>query len=288
MMYRKILMRGGFTILLAVLVAVVYTTSVWAQEGSATDGGSTSQEDKTPENPLQLVQWMIDAEGGSQAYANIVSRVLHGQLEMVGMGMTAKFTSWNAGSGMYRESMSLEGMGNFEQGRLGEIAWGIDPIQGGRLLDGVEEEMNYRSSKLHPLLRVEEDYKEMKLVGEADVNTVSCWQLDMVSNSDQKETWFVRKDNHLVQRVKSMVEAPMVGKINLTMDTLDYREIDGIMIPHRMEIEQGPQKMVMSIDRVEHNGEIQAVQFALPDTIQKLVNQRRKREQVKEEGENAG
>jgi len=72
------------------------------------------------------------------------------------------------------------------------------------------------------------------------------------------------------------------------MDTLDYREIDGVMIPHRIEIEQGPQKMVMSIDRVEHNGEIQAAQFALPDTIRKLVDQRRKREKAKEEGDSAG
>jgi len=211
-MYRSVLMRGGFSILVAVMIAALSTTSVWAQEGAAAGGDSASQEAKTPENPLQLIQWMIEAEGGTKAYSNIASRVLYGQLEMVGMGMTAKFTSWNAGSGMYRESMSLEGMGSFEQGRLGEIAWGNDPIQGGRLLEGVEEEMNFRSSKLHPLLRVEEDYKDMKFVGEVDVKGVSCWQLDMVSNSDQKESWFIRKDNHLSQRMKSTVEAPMVGK----------------------------------------------------------------------------
>ena len=116
-----------------------------------------------------IIAQMIEAEGGKEAMAKVRSRKTTGDLEFAGMGMSAKLESWNGGDRKYRSSMSIEGFGSFDQGILGDLAWSNDPVQGARILEGVEAEMMTNDAELHPKLAVKTNYPEIRVVEKTEV-----------------------------------------------------------------------------------------------------------------------
>jgi hypothetical protein len=257
---RRVFLSGA-----ALALAVAFATPIALGQ----DGAGVAEE------PLpsaeSIIERMIAAEGGREALTRIRTLTIHGELEIASMGIKAKFTSWNAGPGKYRESISLGETGELEQGRLGEVAWMNNPIQGGRLLEGIEKDMMRRSSHIHPLLYIEEDYAAMACVGRKEIRGEKCFELAMTPRTGQPETWFVREADLVIVRSEMPYEGPQ-GKLKISMDCFDYRELNGLRLPHRMELEQGPQELNLTIQEYVHNAEIPAEKFALPEAVQALVD----------------
>ncbi len=243
--------------------------------------GLRADDEEKQADPLptaeRIVEQMIAAEGGRAAMEKITTRTILGNFEFIGMGMTANFSSWNAGDGRYRDSMSIPGMGSFEKGILGEISWSHDPIQGGRILEGIELDLQRRSSHLSPLLHLEEDYEKIETVGSKEIDGQLCFELLMTPKVGEPETWFIRGDNFLAVRTEMTVDAPAVGRLKMVMEAKDYQEIDGIRLPHLMIIEQAGQNMTLKITKYEHNLEISGEKFELPQAVQKLVDKQKEK-----------
>ena len=49
---------------------------------------------------------------------------------------------------------------------------------------------------------------------------------------------------------------------------------DGLLLAHGMKIQQGPQTLQMRVSKVEHNVEVPADKFELPEDVEKLVEKR--------------
>lgn len=269
--------------------------AVFAQDPGAE--GAAKPEPAAPEEPLPaadfVVERMIAAEGGREAMGKVRSRIIHGELEVIGMGMSATFTSWNDGKGGYRESMTIPGNPEgtpgmeFDQGYIGGVAWGLDTLQGARLLDGVEKEMRRRSSHLHLLLAIGEDYQKVECVGRKVIRERPCYEMRMTPQLGNAETWFVDAESFLGVRTEMTVEAPMIGKIKMALGATDYREVDGLHLPHRMELEQGPARLILTVKSYEHNAEIPAETFQLPAAVQELIDKQKAKEATGATGEGA-
>jgi len=232
-----------------------------------------------------IIERMIEAEGGREAMAAVRSRIIRGEIQILGLGMTAAFVSHNTGEGGYHESMSIPGNEQgqpamtFDQGYSDGIAWSLDTMQGGRLLGGVEKEMRRRSSHLHLLLHIAEDYSKIECVGKRQVGERPAYELKMTPKVGNPETWIVDAETWLSLRNEMTIEAEMLGKIKMALAASDYRLVDGLRLPHRMEIEQGPTRLLLTITAYEHNAEIPPETFQLPPVIQQLL------EKEKEKGE---
>jgi len=253
-----------------------------AQEGA---GAPPAEAEPLP-SAESIIERMIEAEGGRDAMAPIRTRTIRGQIEIIGMGMTAAFVSHNAGQAGYYESMSIPGNEqgvpamSFDQGYTEGVAWSLDTMQGGRLLEGVEKEMRRRSSHLHLLLHIAEDYAKIECVGRRQVGDRPAYELQMTPKLGSPETWIVDAETWLSLRNEMTIEAPMLGKIKMSIAASDYRMVDGLRLPHRMEIEQGPTRLLLTISAYEHNAEIPPETFRLPAVIQELL--------AKEKGKTAG
>ncbi len=263
-------MRTQHSTLLALILAFVSSPLLLAQEG---DGPTSAPAEALPAAKTVIAK-MITAVGGREAMEKVTSRVATGELEVMGAAMKATFERWNAGTGKLRETMNMDPIGSFEQGILGEVTWALDPMQGARILEGVEESMSQRGSHLSPLLHVETDYKSLKTIGRETIGDKPHLKLEMISHDDQSEIWFVDESSSLRFRTESVIEAPMMGKIKVVFEESDYRAVDGVLIAHRTFIDQGISKVTIRTSSIEQNVEIDSARFALPLEVQKLIDKR--------------
>ena len=244
-----------------------------------------AEAEKTPlPTPEKVIEKMIEAAGGKDAMAKVISRYAKGELEFMGQGMTASFERWNGGKNQLREVIEMDALGKMQQGVLGEYAWATNPFQGATLQDGAEKELSIRGSRLHPLLHVKHDYSEMKTVGKETVSGKECLVMEMTTPEKQVEKWFVDMESWHRIRTTMTIESPMTGKIKVTTTESDFKEIDGLMIAHNILMDQGIQKIVVRMSEVKQNLMIPAEKFQLPADVQRLVD----REKAKEEAEEAG
>ena len=67
------------------------------------------------------------------------------------------------------------------------------------------------------------------------------------------------------------ISTPM-GKMDVEILTSDYREVDGLLYPHRNVQSVMGQKMVMVLEKIEHNAELEEGQFDLPEEVKALLS----------------
>ena len=109
----------------------------------------------------------------------------------------------------------------------------------------------------------------LPFVAEADAMTRKV----VVTPKDGKpQTLYFDQESNLAVRVDMVVENPM-GTIPFTSYMSDYRDIDGILIPHTVEVEVMGQKRVIKTESVEHNVELPADRFALPAEVRSILEQ---------------
>jgi hypothetical protein len=56
----------------------------------------------------------------------------------------------------------------------------------------------------------------------------------------------------------------------------DYKKVDGILLPHKVQQKALTQQIVISIDKVQHNIEMPAGRFELPEDIRKVAEKEKK------------
>jgi hypothetical protein len=84
-----------------------------------------------------------------------------------------------------------------------------------------------------------------------------------------------------VIQVSLTADSPM-GKIPMRMQLTDYKQVEQIWYPHTMDIQQGTQKMQMTVQEVQHDVEPKEDELTIPAEVQELVDRKKA---AKEEGE---
>jgi hypothetical protein len=67
---------------------------------------------------------------------------------------------------------------------------------------------------------------------------------------------------------------PPMGDVPVVNYVWDYREVDGVRLPHKLRQVVGGQELVTTFESFTHNAEIPASQFDLPKEIHALVGKK--------------
>jgi zinc protease len=178
----------------------------------------------------------------------------------------------------FRAVVELPGLGQFESGVSGDVAWSNDMMNGPRVLDGEEAKQAFREMDLYADLHWDQYYSSISYKGEETVtlpddSEVKTHALELVDIEDGETStrWYSAETGYVVKTETTAV-GPGGAPIPSTTYTMDYREVNGIMMPYKTISNSGPIQQVMEFTEIQVNGEVSDEELSLPEDIKELVD----------------
>ncbi len=266
-------------------------------------------EEKLPSGK-EVIERSIEATGGRQAIKRIANRVAEGTMEIKGLGIRGKLTSYGARPNRTYTLVDLEGLGPIEQGISmvegvadGRVVWELNPMTGPRIKKGKEKEALLLLSYFDPT-EFESLYGKMECVGIEEVDGEPCYRVDCYpkdaddeaddkpkeaqepkpaekdAEGDEGEdaadctlpiTAYYSQETGLPVKV-ALTFPHQMGEMKVENLIGDYKEVDGIMLPHRTVEKVLTLETEVIITSYRHNADLPGDRFALPKKIQVLVD----------------
>lgn len=217
----------------------------------------------------------VEVTGGRAAYAKIQNRVYRGHMTFVGMDIEAPTTVYVTRPNKYYSVSDSEALGKIENGSDGKTVWYLSPQTGPVVIDGAEKAAILRTYSFDSPVDWRASYKKVVCEGEETVEGEACYKLTLTSNEDKAQARFYSKESGLLVRLQTTREMPQVPPMPIDEIISDYKRVDGLLIPHRRKqiMKQcGTTREILFVtDKIEHNVELPASRFDLPDEIRDAV-----------------
>src|SRR5882724_1258476 len=211
------------------------------------------------EEPGKVVDQYVKSAGGAKALSRIQTLTLEGT-----------FTNEEGKSGTYTldtklpnryYSELLAGDKNLIEAYNGKSAWHrnsegeLGTLVGpeGMQLEAASQYYNSR------LLNLKKNKITLALVGHAQVRGKGALQLEVTTATGVKRQVFFDAQTHLIAK-----EAATVGGVGEEILYDDYRTVDGVKLPHKIELHRGSDKYNIEVSRAAINGTVGERVFDFP------------------------
>ena len=233
----------------------------------------------------QIIEEYIEATGGKAARKKLHNRVMTGTLVILqkkkNRTTSGPYTTYASVPNRNYRLWEPTGLGEFDWGTDGKVAWEITPTKGPRILEGEEKAATIRSSTFHFELEWPRLYKKMVCKGIKKVEEQKFYAVVMTPHVGKPETLYFDSETKLLLTRETTVVSPS-GKSLVAVAYGDYKKVDGVLLPHTFAQRSVSSDMIYSFEKVEHNVDIPESRFELPDVI-KVSLERRKKENPKAE-----
>jgi hypothetical protein len=245
------------------------------------EGGKPAHEDSNPTGALasthatnaprtaaDLFADHVAAAGGAQRLAAIHSMYFEGTIEEAKSKVNGTMRTWWSNEKFY-VVQSLAGIGEVRAGSDGTSIWLDDPIHELRLLDGVEAEQ-YRWSSAP--IGSEAGLKQFASFGPVTKTTFEgedAFEVVGTSVLGDKVTFYFSVTTMLLIGQKYGQVSP-TGTVPVTSIFSEYREVDGLKIPHKMIARMALADISQTLNKVEFNSALDDARFAMPVELQRV------------------
>lgn len=236
--------------------------------------GNKSEETKSAE---EILKTHIDKIGGLKAIEAIATRLTHGEMELEAQtGLfpgTSRFNgtlqAFHNNQGKMYQSLTINGVGVIEQGINGTVVWKKYSSGDFRILEGEEKAIVRLSSVMES--NQKKYFSKIEIAGIEEIQGQRCIKLLMTPEGGGTHARFFSEKTGLMVAAFYAYELPTEGPILTKLFLENYKEIDGILLPHFMEIESTVSSILGSRTSkarfklsYEHNVEIPEERFKLP------------------------
>jgi hypothetical protein len=207
----------------------------------------------------KIVEQYVKAAGGSKVLARIQTLTLEGA-----------FTTEDGKNGTYTLDTKLpnryysellvgdknlieayNGKSAWHQNSAGELGTLVGPE--GMQLEAAAQYYNSR------LLQIKKNKISLAFAGHAQVRGKDALQLEVTAATGLKRQVFFDPETHLI-----MKEAATVGGVEEEILYDDYRAVNGVKLPHKIELHRGNDKYDISVTRAAVNGTVGERVFDFP------------------------
>lgn len=213
----------------------------------------------------QIVDNHYQALGGLDKVKSIVSRRMVGTMTMQPAGEAA-FTLLSKRPSKARMEITVQGQTGI-QAFDGETGWMFMPFMGQTAPDVMPPEMaNSMREEADfdgPLVDYREKGHSLALIGMGDVEGTTTYELELTHRNGEVTTYHLNADSYLPMLTESNRS---VQGMQMHVQTIlrDYREVNGMMIPHSIQVIQDMGSQTLNIESIEHNIEIDDAVFVMP------------------------
>lgn len=237
---------------------------------------STSGSDEVLPKAEAILDKHLEAMGGRAAHKKLRNRVTKGTFSVPGMIANAKMTTYAAAPQKQYVLIESDMIGKIESGTDGETVWEISTMAGPQVKKDDERAFGLREAIFHGILDWKKLYKSAQCVAVEEIDAAPCYKVVMTPKEGKPETRYYDKKTHLLVKMEFQLVTAM-GTMSVVATPSDYKRVDGILIPHKINQEIiGLQKVEIVVESVEHNTEIPADRFKLPAAVQELVDKKAK------------
>src|SRR6266699_1236512 len=214
---------------------------------------------RAQEEPGKIVDQYVNATGGGRAVAKIQTLTLEGNFTSDD-GKTGTYTLDTKLPNRYYSELlvgeknlieAYNGKSSWHQNSAGELGTLVGPE--GMQLEAAAQYYNSR------LLNLKKSKMTMALVGHAQVRGKDALQLEVTAVTGVKRQVFFDAETLLIAK-----EAATVGGVEEEILYDDYRTVDGVKLPHKIELHRGNEKYVDSVTRAVINGTVGERVFDFP------------------------
>ncbi|MFU8829090.1 MAG: hypothetical protein ACNA8P_06605 [Phycisphaerales bacterium] len=245
----------------------------------------TAQESQQLPKGIDIIKKYVEVTGGEAAYKNISSRVTKARFAIPMAGIDSDMTIYQQAPNKMATKLNLGPMGSHETATNGTEAWEVSTMTGPRLLSDEEAKTLLRQAAFDAQLNPEKYYTTIETVRTTDFAGEKVYEVKLISKGGSETTQFYSIESGLLVGQRSL-EASQMGQIESRVTISDYRDVQGIKLPFKSNIEVPAMGMTqtMTITSIEHNKEIDPKVFAMPDEIKALKEQRDQKDKDNDEG----
>jgi hypothetical protein len=206
-------------------------------------------------SPAELMAAHNQAIGGEAAFAQHQALHTTGTFAIPVAGITGGLETYRVRPNTTLTISVMPGMGELRGGFNGEVGWGIDPMNGARLLGGTELELVRDQARFDGDLRQPENFKSVETVEKTTVGGQECYKVRLVWRSG-RETFdcYSVTNRLLIARIES--HEGDQGRVEALTLLQDYTDFGGIKLPKRSVTAVLDMEQVITIEKVD---------FAPPD-----------------------
>ncbi len=234
-----------------------------AKAGAAED---TKKDDAPPAPTLpaaeELLAKAVEAAGGEAAFAKFKSFYYRGQLEVAGQKLEAKTELWWK-EGDFFTLQDMLGVGQVKAGKDGETIWSEDPINGQRVLDGLEAEQVAWMSSLMLAADWKRYFDKAETIKEMQEGDSKVYVVKLTSSSGAELAMHLDAESGL-QTGMALTQASPMGNVPIVLKMEDYRDFEGVKLAFKQVTSMPIATATLEIVELKLNPEISAARFQMP------------------------
>lgn len=237
-----------------------------AESGAAAEAGEATPEPAGPTLPAaeELIEAHVAAAGGREAIEKIDTLYLESKVDTGGQNIEVKTRMWWKGGQFYIEE-DIPGYGKGFSGFDGEVAWTEDPINGRRILDGIEREQLIRGGSVFELARWKEFYAKADTVAERDEDGRKLYDVKLESKEGDEVLVSFDAESKLLSQMSMTQQAP-TGPMKFRVALSDYRDVGGCKFAYQQDLKISFATVTQRYDKVEVGAEVDETKFAYPES----------------------
>jgi zinc protease len=226
--------------------------------------------------PDVIIDDFVKALGGEKALRRHRSLYVRRKVTSTKMGIEGSEERWMTADGRLLSVTVLPGIGEIRAGSSGNgQRWSQDPINGLRMVKGVEAEQARLDSSWNAELQLKKLYPKRKLVpppagastadGKKDGKNMEC--LEMAPAKVAPVIMCFDRRSHLRVYQEGRQSSPQ-GELPYSVHWSDWREVEGVMFPHLEEMTAGPMGIDSRLEEVKVGQKLPASLFRMPNPRQ--------------------
>jgi hypothetical protein len=213
----------------------------------------------------------VEVTGGRAAHERLYNRVSKVRVIHPEMGFEDTMVVYRAEPNHEFLEIESDALGSIKQGVYGNIAWVWNLQTEPMVEEGEALAAALDRAAFDLIVNWRKYYKEVKCVGEETVGGKACYKVVLAPNHGEPETRYYDKASNLMVRAKITRLFTNMPSMPVEMTLSDYRAVDGVLLPHRIEqqFEQcgSTRERVLVTTTIEHNVELPPDRFLPPKSV---------------------
>lgn len=220
----------------------------------------------------EVIEKSITAMGGRAAMDKIKTRVMSGTISLrtpageIPGTIEVTNAAPNKARTVIKADLSAFGAGpiQIDQRFNGTDGYILDSMQGDRPISG-DQLLNMRSNSFpHPFLNYKAAGMSAQLTGREKVGDRDAFVLLFEPSAGPAVRQFIDAETYMPLKTLIKMTVPQIGEIEQSSFASDFREVDGVKVPFKVEVSSSVQGFTITLDKVEQNVPVDEKLFSKP------------------------
>lgn len=211
----------------------------------------------------QVLEKYVAALGGKAAIQKVKSRISTGTFELPEGGLSGTITFYSKAPNKRRYRLEGPGIGVIEQCFDGAAGWASSPQTGLRDLSEAELAQERISADFYAPLNIGSTFSGLAVRGKETVGELEAIVLEGKESTGGPRVMYFDVATGLLIRV-TVVRESDEGPVTVDNYLDDYREVDGVKVPHLLTQIQPQYRIITHVMEVKSNVPVEDTVFAKP------------------------